>query len=72
MVTVYVALVIDNGGTFMAGFAGDDALLAVFPFFVGKHKIFGIVVDVDWEALHQPVEIPEAQFLDKFDVPVVF
>ena len=24
------------------------------------------------EALHQPVEIPQVQFLDKFDVPVVF
>ena len=24
------------------------------------------------ETLHQPVEIPQVQFLDKFDVPVVF
>ena len=25
-------------------------------------QIFGIVVDVDWEALHQPVEIPQVPF----------
>ena len=64
------ALVVFNCG--MAGFAWYDARRAVLAFhavfcsFVGRPKIFGIVVDVDWK-----VEIPQAQFLDKFDVPVV-
>ena len=52
------ALVVFNGG--MAGFAGYDAPRAVLAFhsvfcsFVGRPKIFGIVVDVDWKRCASP------------------
>ena len=37
-------LVVDNGGMFMAGLAGDDAFRAMFCLFVGRPKILGIMV----------------------------
>ena len=52
------ALVVFNCG--MAGFAWYDAPLAVLSFhavfcsFVGRPKIFGIVVDVDWKPCTSP------------------
>ena len=40
------ALVIDNGsGMCKAGFAGDDAPLAVFPSIVGRHRNTGVCLD---------------------------
>ena len=37
-------LVVNNGGMFMAGFAGDDAFRPMFPLSVGRPKILGITV----------------------------
>ena len=43
-----LALVVDNGsGMCKAGFAGDDAPLAVFPSIVGRPKMPGIMVGMD-------------------------
>ena len=56
--SVPAALVVDNGGT--AGFAGYDAPRAVLAFhavfnsFVGKPKIFRIMVDMDWKPCTSP------------------
>ena len=42
------ALVVDNGsGMCKVGFAGDDALRAVFPSIVGRPKMPGIMVGMD-------------------------
>eukprot|EP00929_Paragymnodinium_shiwhaense_P111666 TRINITY_DN799_c0_g1_i14.p1 TRINITY_DN799_c0_g1~~TRINITY_DN799_c0_g1_i14.p1 ORF type:complete len:377 (-),score=97.59 TRINITY_DN799_c0_g1_i14:183-1313(-) len=43
-----VALVVDNGsGMCKAGFAGEDAPLAVFPSIVGRPRMAGIMVGMD-------------------------
>ena len=45
---VAAALVVDCGsGMFMAGFAGEDAICAVFPMVVGRPKMLGILVGMD-------------------------
>ena len=41
------ALVVDHGDMVMAGFAGDVAIRAVFPFHVGRLNIFGIMAGMD-------------------------
>ena len=44
---VVPALVVDNGGMFMAGFAGDDASHAVFPSIDGRPTMLGIMIGMD-------------------------
>ena len=43
------AFVVDNRDTCMAGFAGDDAYLAVFSLFLGRPEILGIMVGMEVE-----------------------
>ena len=39
--------VVDNGDMCMADFAGDDAYHAVFPLFLGRPKILGILFGME-------------------------
>ena len=43
---VVAALLVDNGDMFIAGFAGDGAIRAVFPLIVGRPRIFSIMVSI--------------------------
>ena len=69
------SLVVDNGDKCMAGIAGDDAYPAVFPLFLGRPNIHGILVGMEVKdsllydagffvhTVQKPVEAPQVQFL---------